>query len=70
MEGELPLPAPEHSLGALLVLLIEAEFDEFLTGGEYRALAISSPEIHCQLFVRPPWQPTFAALEVEPAGAE
>ena len=70
MEGELPLPAPEHSLGALLVLLIEAEFDEFLTGSEYRSLAICSPEIHSQLFVRPPWQPTFTALEVGPAVAE
>ena len=70
MEEEPPLPVPENALCALLVLLIEAEFDEFLTGGDDRNLAISSPEIHIQLFVRPPWQPTFTALEVGPAVAE
>ena len=70
MEEEPPLPVPENALCALLVLLIEAEFDEFLTGCEYRSLAIASPELHSQLFVRPPWQPVFAALYVEPAAAE
>ena len=65
MDEELPLPEPEHSLGALLELLISVEFDEFLSCSEWRKLSQTAPGIHIQLFVHPPWKPLFAALEVE-----
>ena len=60
------LPALEIKLSSLLTVLDQAEFDEFLTGWDYRSLALTAPEVHVQLFVRAPWQAPFAALAVVP----
>ena len=56
------LPAPKLGFSESLFVLLQFEFDDYLTGGEYHCLAISAPDIHIQLYARAPWLPTFEAL--------